>query len=157
MDKRPRKILSITPAAASFATPYSSGDVIGGTNTITAAVLDPKGVSRLESVVVLDKANQKAALDLVFFNAAPAASFGADNAAYGLNDSDLDKCIGRISVATGDYASSGTNNAEATLKNIGLILDAIAGSTSVYMVVVARGAVTYGSATDLIIKLGLEQ
>lgn len=156
-DRFRGKILTITPAAASFATPYTSGDVIGAVNTLSKAVEEMGGAAVLDSIVVLDKANQKSALDLVFFNEAPVNSIGADNDAYGLNDADLTKVVGRISVAGSDYVSSGTNNAEATLRNVGLLLQALSGSQSLYMAVVARGGPTYGSATDLVVKLGFKQ
>lgn len=151
------KVVSITPAAASFATPYTSGDVIGAVNTISHAVLDGAGCSRLLSLAVLDKANQKVALDLIFFSEAPVNSIGVDNAAYALNDADLAKVLGRITVATGDYVSSGATNAEATLKNIMLLMESAPKSTDLFMAVIARGAPTYGSASDLIVRLGLEQ
>ncbi len=148
-------VVTIVPAAASFATPYQTGDVIGGTNTISNAVLDNESSSVLDSLVVLDAANQKSAIDLVFFDAAPVASYGADNSTYALNDSDLSKLIGRITVGGSDYVSSSTTNAEATLRNLGLVLQAAVGKTTLYCVVVCRGAPTYGSATDLSIKLAL--
>ena len=157
MQRMPVKIFSVIPAAASFATPYSSGDVIGGLNTITGAVLDTGACAKLDSIVVLDAANQKSAIDLVFFGDVPASSFGADNAAYALADGDLLKLIGRYSVAGADYVSSSTTNAEATLRNIELDLQAVANSKNLYVVVVSRGTPTYGSATDLTIKLGMEQ
>ena len=150
-------IISVQPNLASFATPYSSGDVLGSVNTIAGAVNDSKGVSKLDSIVVLDAANQKSAIDLVFFNEAPANSIGADNAAYALNDADLSKVVGRVSVAGADYVSSSTTNAEATLRNIELSMQSIAGSEVLYVAVVSRGTPTYGAATDLIIKLCFEQ
>ena len=154
MDK---KVLSITPGLASFATPYSSGDVLGAVNTVSSAALNSGQCDKLDTVLVLDKANQKAALDLIFFSEAPANSLGADNAAYALNDADLATVIGRVSVAAADYVSSSTTNAEATLRNIELTLQPKPGTQTIFMVAVARGAATYGSASDLIIKLGLEQ
>lgn len=157
MDSLNVIIKAVTPNLASFATPYSSGDVLGSLNTIAAAVSNQGGPCKLKSLVVLDAANQKQAIDLIFLNDVPASSFGADNAAYALADSDLSKVLGRISVLTTDYVSSSTNNAEATLRNLELLFQAIAGSKNIYMIAVVRGAATYGSATDLIIKLGLEQ
>lgn len=155
------KVITLTPdlAADSVAatTAYSSGDVIGDHLTVSKAVLDTKGTALLQSLTVLDKANQKSALDLIFFNEEPAASYGANNSAYGLNDSDLSKVIGRISVAAADYVSSGSNNAEATLRNLGLLLQSLEKSKDVYVLVVARGTPTFGANGDLIIKLGLLQ
>lgn len=152
-----RKVITVTPAAASFATPYSSGDVIGGVNTVPAAMVNPGSTSKLDTVVVIDLANQKAALDVVFFDAVPASSIGADNAAYALADADAGKEIGRISILTTDYVSSGALNAEATIKNVELTLQSKVGLKDIYCAVIARGAVTYGSAADLSIKLGMEQ
>lgn len=152
-----RKIFTVTPAAASFATPYSSGDVIGGANEVVGAALNSGQAVKLDSVVVLDAANQKSAIDLVFFNEAPANSIGADNAAYALNDADLAKVIGRISVAGADYVSSSTTNAEATLRDLELTLQPKAGSKSIFVAVISRGTPTYGSATDLKVKLSVEQ
>lgn len=149
------KIITISPTVDTSA--YSSGDVISTVQTITDAVLSTKGTAILQSLAILDKSNQKAAIDLVFFNEAPENSIGADNAAYGLNDADISKVIGRISVAAGDYVSSGTNNAEATVKAIGLLLQSIAGSKNLYMAIIARGAATYEAASNLIIKLGFLQ
>lgn len=150
-------VITITPNAASFATPYSSGDVIGGVNSVPGTVNNPGGPATLDSVIVLDKANQKADLDLVFFNAVPANSIGADNAAYALNDADLAKVIGRVTVAAADYVSSSTNNAEATKRDLRLLLQAAAHVTTIYCAVIARAAATYGSASDLSVKLGFRQ
>lgn len=147
-------VLQFTPNAAGFATPYSSGDVIGGVNEIIGAVGDPDPTF-LVSITVLDKANQKAALDIVFFNANPESSLGADNAAYALADADLGKVLGRISIEASHYVSSGSNNAEATRSAFGLIPLKAASGTSIYAAVVARGAATYGSASDLSVKIGI--
>ena len=113
-----KKVISVTPAAASFATPYSSGDVIGAVNTVANAAKSNGLQVKLDTVIVLDKANQKAAIDIVFFDEAPANSIGADNAAYALNDADLTKVIGRYSIAGADYVSSSTTNAEASKGDI---------------------------------------
>lgn len=155
--RKNQKVIAITPVLTSFATPYSSGDVLGAILTVSAVVQDPKGVATLSTVVVLDQTNQKSALDLVFFDDLPASSIGADNAAYGLADADLAKCLGRVSVVTGDYASSGSANAEATLRNLGLMMQAKAGKKDIYVAIIARGTPTYGSASDLSIKLGFDQ
>lgn len=152
-----KKVISVTPNLASFATPYSSGDVLGSVNTVTGATNNSKGVVKLDSIIVLDKANQKSAIDLVFLDSSPDNSIGADNAAYALNDADLSKVVGRVSVAGADYVSSSTNNAEATLRDVELNLQSISGSDSLYLAVISRGTPTYGSASDLIIKLCFEQ
>lgn len=152
-----RRLFSVSPVATSFATPYSSGDVIGAVTEIPTALLDDGASALLKSLVALDKSNSKVALDVLFFNQQPVNSLGADNAAYALNDADLSKLLGRIGVAGADYVSSSTLNAEATYKNIDLVLEGVAKSKSLWMVVVARGAITLGSVGDLTFKVGLDQ
>ncbi len=146
---------SVTPDIVAAA--YSSGDVIGTLQEITDAVVDKGGTAILQSIVALDKANQKSAIDLIFFNAPLSVSPGADNAAYSLDDSDLSKFIGRYSLAAANYVSSGTANADLTDRSVGLVLQAAAGKKSLYVLSVSRGTPTYASATDLLYKLGLLQ
>ncbi len=151
------KLITITPALAGFGAAYTTADVLGGVNTIPKAVLSDGGSAKLTSLSILDKANQKSAIDLIFFSEAPVTTVGSDNAAYVLDDTDLAKVIGRVTVAAASYVSSSTTNAEATVTNLQLILQAKAKSQDLYVLAVARGGPTYGAATDLVIRLGLEQ
>lgn len=141
----------IVPAA------YSSGDVIGAVTALTGAVQDFKGTGVLHSLVMTDATNTKAAIDVVFFQSAPANSIGADNAAYALNDADLPLVLGRFSVATGDWVSSGSNNAEATERGIGLVLKAGANSKDIQYALIARGSITLAAVTDIRIAVGILQ
>lgn len=148
------KVISVSPDIVAAA--YASGDVVGTVREIPLAVDQSGGCAKLRSLVVTDAGNVKAKLDLLFFSEAPANSIGIDNAAYALNDADLPKLIGRISVLDTDYVSSGSANAEATLRNLELILQAKVKTKSIWVATVARGAATY-AASDLQYKLGLEQ
>lgn len=150
-------VVTVTPNLASFATPYSSGDVLGGLNTIPLAVMDAHSSASVDSFVTLDAANQKSKVDLIFFSAIPANTTFTDNSAYALSDLDLPLLLGRLSVQDTDYVSSGSANAEATLRSIGLILQAAQGSKTLYCVAVSRGTPTYGSASDLSFKLGIRE
>jgi hypothetical protein len=152
--RRNTLIATVQPTATDLT--YSSGDVIGTVQTISSAVLDGKAGAELRSLIVLDKANQKKNIDLVFFNEAPATSIGVDGAAYNLAAADVSKIIGRVSIVTADYVSS-TNNAEATLRNIGLMLVAAGLKKDIYVAVIARAALTLSADSDLSIKLCLEQ
>lgn len=144
-------IPTIVPAA------YASGDVIDGVKTLTNAFQDTGGSGILQSMVVTDKANLKKGFDVLFFSQAPDNSVGADNNAYGLHDDDCQYLLGRLSVTSADYVSSGTNNAEATFKNIGLGLHAKAGAKDLVALVVCRENATYVTASDLRIKLCILQ
>lgn len=155
LNRRRLKLQVVTPTVDTSA--YGTGDVISTVQELTNAVAEAGGIAELRSLVVSDESNQKSAIDLVFFDENPVNSIGADNAAYALNDADAPKVVGRITVAAADYVSSSTTSAEATLKNIGLLLKAKAASKSVWMAIISRGSPTYGAAGDLIVKLGLDQ
>lgn len=147
---------TIVPAA------YGAGDVVGTPVEITKALISTGGQAMLRSLVVIDKADQKAHLDLYFFDSQPASSVGADNAAFAPTDADMTKCLGRINIPQASYLSAGSN-AEQTLRDLNLMLQAAPSRASgqagdsLWMVVVARGTPTYASASDLQIRLGLEQ
>lgn len=155
MQRRSSTLINVTPDIVAAA--YASGDVIGTIRTVTNVSLDSGGTAELTSLIIIDKANQKSAIDLIFFDTAPASSFGVDNAAYALVDADALNIVGRISIAQADYVSSGSNNAEATYKALGLLMKCLAGSKNLYMAVVSRGAPTYASASDLLIRLAFKQ
>lgn len=134
---------------------YAAGDVIDSVKTITNAVQNTEGAAMLHSVVVIDKANQKSKIDLLFFDTAP--TVGADNAANAISSADLANCLGRISVLDTDYVTA-NSNAEATIRGLALILQSLATKKDIYMVAVSRGTPTYASAAvNVVVKLGLIQ
>lgn len=149
------KIIAITPTIVPAA--YADGDVIDSVKEVADAVAYRKGNGEIRSIAVIDKANQKVDLDLYFFDEAPENSVGSDNTAFTLNDADAPKLLGRVRVATADYISAGSDNALATKSDVSIMVSSIAGSKSIFMLAVSRGTPTYASASDLIIKLGIEQ
>lgn len=155
------KIISITPDLAADAvaatTAYADKDVIGDHLVLTNAVQDTKGTAILQSLVVKSKVATANPMHLIFLNEAPAAAYGANNSAYALADTDLSKVIGCVSVVAGDWNVANTLNYVATVKNIGLPLQALAGSRDLYVIVVSGGIVTFGAAGDLLIDIGLMQ
>src|SRR5687768_6465192 len=61
-------VITITPVVEASA--LDAGDVVFDVATITNAAKVSGGTVTLDSIVVIDKADQKAQLHLVFFNAA---------------------------------------------------------------------------------------
>lgn len=154
--KASSKVITSSPTGI-VAAAYSDADVIGAVTTLSNAVLDNMGTGILHSLIATDKTNTKAALDVIIFSESPANSLGTDNNAYALNDADCAKVLGRVSIASGDWVSSSTNNAEATKGALGIVLQAKSRSTSLYYVLVARGAITLASATDIQLRFGILQ
>ncbi len=150
-----QKLISYTPVLETGA--LASGDVMSVAAEVAGVALDPGGCALLKSIVLSDNANQKQSLDILFFDSQPANSLGALNAAYALVDADSAKLLGRISVITTDYVSSGSNNAEVTVKNIDLMLKAASRSKSIYIAIVCRSGTPTYAASSIVMRLGIEQ
>lgn len=141
---------AITPAA------YAAGDQVGVAVELPNA-LDASGdTGTILSCVVLDKNAQAKGLSVLLFNSQPTVA-SADNAAVNITDAEMAaKYLGRIVVEDADYSTTAAS-ADATKIGIGLLVQAAAGTNSLWALVQMKSAATYASATDLVIKLGIVQ
>jgi hypothetical protein len=137
--------VSVTPTVDTSA--YASGDRLGSLMTLTA--VNPNGDTApalLSSIVILDMAAQRAAMDILFFHTSPTIA-SADNAAIDISDANAAYLVGHVSVVAGDYTNL-TANAVATVKNLNLHLK-VNSSGTLYALIVSRGSPTYAAASDL--------
>lgn len=142
---------------------YASGDQVGtGATELTHAVRNPSNLCTLESISIVDKSKQKAALDILFFSSEPTIA-SANNAPLDITDAELAaKYIGKVSIAAADYGDL-ANSAVASVKAIGLVLRNKKANTqdpdkkSIWAVICSRGTPTYTSASDLVLQLGFYQ
>ena len=143
--------VTVTPTVDTSA--YASGDLLFDSAEIANAVRVVGGTCLLESVTIVDKADQGVAFTLVLANAA--TDFGAANSAPDPDDTECATVIGWVPVATADYVDLGAAKV-ACIRNIGLLLKATAAATSLYVAGVnGTGTPTYGAASDLVITFGL--
>lgn len=128
---------------------YVTGNAIGGLLTFSNAANG--GFAKLLSAVVLDKANQKIACDLLLFSQTFTAT--SDKSAIAISAADLANMIGVISFSTGDWVSAAAStNAIATKYNLNLAaIGAI--DNNLYGQLVARGSATYVSTSDITVKV----
>lgn len=135
------RTLDLTPTVTAGA--YTANDVIGGLLT-----LPMERVSGLiEDVVVIDDANQSAAIDLYFFDEAPTAI--ADNAAFAPTIADLQKLIGVVSVAGGDYTTVNSNAYATKALDVGFESKQ---AFNIYVYAVVTGTPTFAATTDLTLR-----
>ena len=139
--------VSTTPA-------YTAGDAVGGKRTITNALRTSGGSGILESVQILDRANQKAAMELFIFDSDPSAATITDNAAFVFSTDDL-KVLAHVTIAATDYVTI-NSKAVATIKGLGVALKGNATST-LYAALVTTGTPTYAATTDLQLIYGILQ
>lgn len=152
---RPRplaKIIQVTPGVSS--TPaYTSGDCLGGLQSIANAATEAGGTGVLQTVMMLDRtAAQRPAIDLMFFN--DAVTSAGDNAPVAFSDADMTKCIGIVALGPYNTAFPGTAlNSLATTLNINLPYNCIA--TTLYCQAVVRATPTLTSAGDITFTFGV--
>lgn len=124
---------------------YADNDLVGGKLTM---LLPKSGI--IETVVLLDQANQSAALDLVLFSADPTGTTFTNNASLDINDTDALKIIGVLRFAASDYGSF-ADNAVATLRGCGF---AYVSEGPLYGALLSNGATpTYVATTDLLLTI----
>jgi hypothetical protein len=135
---------------------YATGDLLFVPIEVPNAVLNTKGLAYLRTLLVLDAANQKSAIDLLIFDRDP-GSLGTLNNAIDISETQMSYLVALYSVAAADYVTAkATTNAVAT-KIPNLMLPAKAQSKSFWLAGVSRGSPDYVAATDLRIKLILER
>jgi hypothetical protein len=145
IDAAKAKVVTLTFSTDTSA--YASGDLIADSQELANAVRLPAECSALQSIQLLDKADQKVELYIVFINADQ--SLGSENSAPNITDANSEKIIGWVKIATTDYLDVG--GASVASKNgIGLLLKAAAAQTSIWVAILnSTGSPTYGAA-DLI-------
>ena len=133
---------------------YAAGDAVGGKRTLTNALRTSGGTGILESITILDRANQKAAMELFIFDSDPSAATITDNSAFVFSTDDL-KVLAHITIADTDYVTI-NSKAMATLKGIGITLKG-SGTANLYAALVTTGTPTYAATTDVQLIYGILQ
>jgi len=150
------KVIEVTPTMDTSA--YASGDYAGTVMTLANAARAPGLGGVLQTLALVDKADQGAAMTLHFFSQLPTIT-SADNAAIDITDANAAYYIGSVAIATADYYDFGGNK-NAAIKNIGLAFrpDPTAPSTvqNIYAIIVMAGSATY-AASSLTFKFGILQ
>lgn len=133
---------------------FASGDVIADTQVVTSAfnIADGKGV--LQSIVVVDEDDQKAAFDIYFFSAN--SPLGTENSAPNISDANARNFVGVVAIATGDYKDLGGVSV-AVIKGINLPVKAASATKDLYVGIVnGAGTPTY-TAAGLKLRIGIQQ
>lgn len=131
---------------------YSAGDALGGELTFEGM---PSGYV-IQSVMVIDKGNQDAEIDIFFFSEDFTPT--ADNAAFAPSAADLENCIGVVNIPAANYFNAGTNGHVAYVGGLSMPSGSTesdgAASSRLKAQMVVRGTPTYTATDDIIIKIG---
>jgi hypothetical protein len=151
MARRNFKIVDVTLVVDTAA--YAAGDVIAITAVNSNLFRDTDTPMILQSVTMIDEADQGVAMDVYFLDAN--VSFGALNAAAAPSDTAVRSVQGKLPVAAADWKDLGGARV-ATYNNLNMPLKPATGTRDLYIVVVnGAGAPTFATASDLKMRLGL--
>ena len=145
-------LISISPTVTAGA--YHANDNVGGLQTLVGAMRVNAGTGLLQSVTVADKAMQNAQIGIYLFSTSPASGTYTNNVTFTMHDTDLNRCIGWVEVATSDYKSF-VDNSVACIRNLSFPIKASAGTKSIYVLLRVTGTPTYAAATDLKLTFGI--
>lgn len=141
-------VLALTVTASA----YSAGNSIGGKLSFTSALRASGANITVNSLMILDRANQKPTGNLYFFNADPTAATLTDKTAFVFSTDDL-KVIGCIPITTSDWVTTNTK-AFFRRSGIGLPVSPTSGTT-VFAAFITDSTPTFAATTDVQIVLGV--
>lgn len=143
--------VSATPAVTASSA-YASGNWVGPLMTFSNAALTAAGGGRVEEVTVYAKSSQTSPLDFYWCGATPpSVTTVTDKAAVAVAAADFAKC--RLVASLTNWKSLGTPS-QATSGQIAAPFSLASGTTG-YGFLVAQGAFTFASASDLQVTLRL--
>ncbi len=128
------------------------GDVTADTQVVTNATQANDVLAVLHSITLIDVDDQKAKLNLVFFDAN--TSLGTEDSAPDIDDTEVQTVIGVVSITASDYVDLGVNSV-VNLRNVGLIVKPAAGTRNIYMAIYSpdTSAPTYATG-HIYVRLG---
>ena len=157
-DKYATRVATFT--RPSDTTPYAIGDAVSDdTTTATAATftLPGMGTGGIIQSVTLHKTDPDAVgadFDVYFFTTQPGGTTYEDNAATAITDAVFQTCVGFASLTA---AADGRSLALSDIyckTNLNLPYECATGSSSLYFVIIARGAYTPGNAEVFTLRVG---
>lgn len=130
---------------------YATGNAVGGKMTFSSAVRASGQGGVVQTAIVRDKAGQNVPYDIILFDADPTSTTVTDKAAVAVNTADLAKVIGVVQTS-GIVLGAASTMGIATAAGVGLAFKVTTGTT-LYGILVTRGAPTYASTSDVSVDL----
>ena len=132
---------------------YAANDVLADTQELASAVRVNGGNAIVDSIVVLDEDDNAGDLTVVFFRTN--VSLGTENSAVSITDANARQILCSIPILSSDYDDL-VGSQVATLSNVGCLIEAASGTTSVYVGLISNDTKTY-TASGIQLAFGLTQ
>ena len=151
-------MLRIDVALTVQAAAYASGDLICALIELPNAAELKGGAGYIVGAVLQDEAAQDVDYDLVLFDSDPSSgSTFTINSAPDVADACLAKAIGFVNIDTFcTFADNAILRGEPDMP-IPFILDVTNGTTSLWALLITRGAPTYAATTDLTLQVWIRR
>lgn len=154
------KILTSVVTPTLTATAYSTGQLMGGKLTFSNVLDLSTCVGYLRSVLITDLNAQAVDLDLVLFHTDPTNTTFTNAAAFTLADADIGKVLCALSFGSANRFAFADNSIKyiapsGAVPLLGFVSNAP--SRTLYGALIARGAHTSATASDITIKLFTSQ
>jgi len=127
----------------------ATGDSLGGKLSFVSSKFNGSTNAKILGAVITDLAKQSANIDIVLFSSDPSATTFTTNIALDVDDADIGKIFGVISLTTHAALSDSSvsvNHSVSIPIPSGL-------SGTIYGALVSRGTPTYAAASDLTVRL----
>jgi hypothetical protein len=147
---QPGDVITVTPTLDTSI--YANGDVLFTTTPIANAVRANDGIAELQSIVIIDKDDQKPEIALKFWSAN--VTYGAFNGVPSISDADAANCLGRVNIVTADYDDDG-GVSTAFKDNIGKMLKAASGTRIIYITGKLTSGTPTHTASGLVLRLSM--
>jgi hypothetical protein len=147
---QPGDVITVTPTLDTSI--YASGEVLFTTTPIANAVRANDGIAELQSIVIIDKDDQKPEIALKFWSAN--VTYGAFNGAPSISDADATNCLGRVNIVAADYDDDG-GVSTAFKDNIGKMLKAASGTRIIYITGKLTSGTPTHTASGLVLRLSM--
>lgn len=131
---------------------YSTGDLVGGKQSLLNATKFTGGGGLIQSVVLLDAAKLSINKDVFFFDSDPTGTTFTENGALVVADADLAKLIGIAQITTWAVFSA---NAMGFSLDLAMPFVLASGSATLFAAIVERGTANYVAATDLTLRVAV--
>lgn len=128
---------------------YAAGNAVGGLLVFAGLARVAGQGAILQTALLRDRSGNNVAWDLFLFDSAPAAP--TDKAAVALAASDLAKCVAVVPLA-GAALGAATSMGVIAAGGLGLAYR-LAGGTTLWGILVTRGAPSFANAADLSVDL----
>lgn len=130
-------------------------ELVGGNTEHWSVPWLPHGTGIVLTVAITDLAKQSVPIDVVFFDTNPSNTTFTLNAAFDIDDADIINALPVVHVT--DWTDFNDNSIGQPLSPPNLAFDLRKTGGTLYAALVARGAPTYASTTDLTLRVGVLQ